>query len=111
MIKWGDFDGIEVDALREVHRLLAAQKHAVGDTIKVDPFTPGDILAKHGISEGLRLQAQFGPLIAFASVTLQAFLLGYFYRCLELGDLRLALDRLQSAELKDTIDELRDQTP
>ncbi len=86
MVRWGDFEQVDLKLLRRVAEAVQHQQRVAGEAMQGPPFSPSSVIGEHAIAQGLRIQTTAGQLVALAGVGVSMFLLGYHYRCAEAGE-------------------------
>ena len=98
MIKWGATDEIDISLLRRANELLERQQRIAGGHGSLEVFSPGGIIANEGVARGSRMAGAGGAVVAFASLAIDMFMLGYLYRAGEEGQWDLMLAEVAEAE-------------
>lgn len=98
MMKWGDFDRIDLPLVRQAARVLTHQQKIAGPATPQQAFTPARELMNHGIVQGATMEQQIGGIAAYGSTALNFFFLGYLYRLAEADQLADALAAITADE-------------
>jgi hypothetical protein len=88
MMKWGDWEQIDVRTLRRANAVLAhQQKIGPGPVIATEAYSPASIISTQASARALEIMNSAGPIVALGSVALNHFMLGVLYVLCSQGEM------------------------